>query len=743
MAFFPNGQGAEGRGPLEERGTLPVKDDAHPRLLVGKPRLVVLRERARAGDAAWGALRSKCDAHTRGQVEWPDGADYPAAPNLGEGYQGGGYFEPLVELSLCYQIAREIDPDRALAYADTGATILVRMSASEAPHAVDPLRDSGYGVRFYGVGMAIGYDMLHETLSNDQRARVRAAMKRWIDAYEKSGFGRDHPQGNYFAGYYAAKALSAIATIGDGDPGQAGYDDWLARVHRGVVQPYYEAHLRGGGWPEGWNYGPIASINMMLPALSLRGSMGVDLVNDSTKPFSFPVDQAEHVMHFSWPSRRSLDDRGAMYAGDNPAALTASLVTSLYGIAAAFDAPIAPAFHAFARDVRDAQGGPATPWQELLFWDKDAKESPFSNVARSFLARGMQTAAMRSSWDRDAIWASFTSGPYVNNPDSGEMYFDQGSLVVVRGGQPLLCNAHTGLMRHRPGTQDGDGTYDAIYADMFGDGKLRRRSLHNVFYVDGVGGQLAVPPNENSPKVSVFEDGGAYVIARGDGIERMYWQGVGSPPIKRWSRQITYLRPGYFVIDDWTDVANASAGQMMAFHLCGQVVKKREQGSDHAELTAQGAALLGVSPVLPATDMKLVDVLGRGKVRRVELRAQGRAAKRRWLTVVEAASGAQPLAQVRRVSVESPSDAEGVAIAAPDEAKVVISTGAHGPLSYSVAPGKSWHLVSGLEPASGYEVTTSQNDGKVVVKVVPGGNVKSSNAGVVSFHVMDDGRLAK
>jgi hypothetical protein len=56
-----------------------------------------------------------------------------------------------------------------------------------ASGSVDPLRDDGYGIRFYGVGMALGYDWLHDAMSSATRARVQTALLRWIDAFQRSG----------------------------------------------------------------------------------------------------------------------------------------------------------------------------------------------------------------------------------------------------------------------------------------------------------------------------------------------------------------------------------------------------------------------------------------------------------------------------------------------------------------------------------------------------------------------------
>src|SRR5262245_43669221 len=146
----------------------------HPRILLGGGVLAQVRQRAAAGDPAWARLRAACDAHVGKGVEWPDGNEYPDGGAIGPGYQGDGYLPPLLALSLCYQVARGVQPSRADGYASEGAAVLEHISATSGSHAPDPLRDSGYGVRNYAVGMAIGLDWLHDALPPALRARVQS-----------------------------------------------------------------------------------------------------------------------------------------------------------------------------------------------------------------------------------------------------------------------------------------------------------------------------------------------------------------------------------------------------------------------------------------------------------------------------------------------------------------------------------------------------------------------------------------
>ena len=59
----------------------------------------------------------------------------------------------------------------------------------------------------------------------------------------------------------------------------------------------------------------------------------------------------------------------------------------------------------------------------------------------------------------------------MNNPDQGEEYFDQGSLALVRGEQPLLINARAGWSTSRAAHADENRSTTTTY------GQLQRHRL--------------------------------------------------------------------------------------------------------------------------------------------------------------------------------------------------------------------------------------------------------------------------
>ena len=721
------------RGPA--RGTLAAAPIAgHPRMFLDQPTLARIRARARRGDPAWVALRSRCDSYRPAAVQWPDGNDYPDAGGVGEGYQGDGYYPALLDVGLCYEVARGIDPVRAARYAGLGAAVLRHMSGPSGPHAPETLRDSGYGVRYYAAGMSIGYDWLYPALDSALRARVAAAIERWLGDFRRAGFERSFPQGNYFAGYYAADAYAGIALAGDAPGGDALLSDWLRRVQNRLVQPYYAANLSGGGWPEGWNYGPIASINMSLPAVAIRTATGVDLIH-AAHPYAFPVANPRFLLYFTWPGMTTLEDSSALYSGDNPSVAAPWLFTTEAGVLAALHDPFAPVFHSFARAARSAQPGGQLGrdwdlWENLLFWDDRAPERPFGALPRSYYARGIEMVAVRSDWSRTAVWGAFKSGPYVNYQQNGEEYFDKGSLAIVNGSRPLLVNANGALLRNAPGTSDGDPYWQRIYDDLFADGK-RNRDIFNVFYVDRPApwGQGNRSRRDGSrTHIGAFHDGGSYVVMTGAHLEDQYPQS-GARTIRSWTRTVVYVRPRTSVVYDRTSVSDPRIGQWLAFALGGRPVPVpgTASGVGRHDVVGPVGYAGSVDTVLPAGHAdSTAGVLGGTKVFRLEVRPGNPAQDVRWLTVFDAARSSAGAARIEPVAVAG-ADA-GVLMRRPGGSTAVV-LGAHDRVTYELPAGPALNVVTGLTPGSAYAVRAAG----ARITVAAGSGRRADSAGTIAF----------
>ncbi len=701
---------------------------AHPRIFLDAPTLARLDARARGNDGAWSKLRGRCDQYDANAVEYPDGQDYPDNGGIGEGYQGDGYYPALLDAGLCYQVAKAVDPARAAHYAAVGAAVLAHMSDTD--HEPPLLRDDGYGVRFFAGGMAVGYDWLYDALSPELRGQVTDAIQRWLAAYEKGGFEHEFPQGNYYAGYYAAKAYAGMALSGDSATGDQILADWRGRVQGGQVQPYYAANLSGGGWPEGWNYGPLGSVNMSLPALAAKTALGVDLVHDKSHPYTYPLTNAKALIYSTWPSLKTLDDAEKVYNDDNPTSTQPWDFTTEAGLLAAFHDPFAPYATSFASAIRRVQPGGDLGrdwdlWENMLFADPKAPQRSYTKLPRSYYGKGLELGAVRSDWSTHAVWGLFKSGPYINNPDNGEEFFGKGSLAIVNGSKPFLVNASGAVSRNTPGTNDGSSYESTVMDDLF-YGNPASRDIFNVFYVSKTEGQSNRLRREGAhTAISAFHDGGSYVTMTGTHLADMYEHGVRS-----WTRQIVYVRPGVFVVSDKTAVPSAGTDQWMAFHFSGTptAVKGGKGGAKRYDVSGRAGYVGSVDSVLPKGHHEtVVGVLGGTKVKRLEIHGAHRASQQ-WLTVFDAASSAKRAAKPSPLKAKG--EAAGVLLRGHGRSEAVLLGGHNAArVSYRLPKGRTLNVVSGLKPGATYAVRAAH--GKVSLR--RGKGKRADSTGTLAF----------
>ena len=501
--------GVSGRPVANASSAVPVVPQAavalatHPRLILDPTTLSTLRQRASANTPEWKALKATCDSYIGGTVAYPTGTAYPDLPNLGSGYQGSSYLPALLAEGMCYQVLKSSDAAAAQSYGAKAVDILMKMSAPyPGSNGWNPCTDDGYGIRFYGVGYGLGYDWVYELLTPAQRTQIYTTANAWITAWEQpsgcADFEYAHPQSNYFAGYFHAKAVISLATYDENPGAPAQWVDWLGNQFGTRVQPYYQTHLLGGGWPEGYgNYAPLGILNMSLPAWEVKSATGTDLINASA-PYSFPLASADYAMHFTWPSRAYFDDRDTNHSsGDvaNPPGTTpVGMFEQILGSLIYWNSPKVAVFHQYLNEVSAATKdfSPAEAWQLFLFTDPNASTAALNTLPLSYFAPGMNAVAARSGWDNGASWMSFRAGPYVNNPAQGEEYFDQGSLALVRGSVPLLINTGGWVVHEPNGTQEENNVYADNYGTFNGSVYLGNRQLYNVFYVRNMSGSTVV-----------------------------------------------------------------------------------------------------------------------------------------------------------------------------------------------------------------------------------------------------------
>ncbi len=754
---------------------------AHPRIILDAPTLATLRSRAQARTAEWTALKAVCDSYIGGgTVLFPGDNGYPNRPSVGEGYQGSGYVDALMPLGLCYQTTLLSDPTTAAQYGAKGVAILMAMS--DPNHTIvdgRPVwdRDSGYGIRNYGFAMGVGYDWFHDLLAPAQQAQLQTSLSNWINGFENDTFEYDHPQGNYFAGYYVSKCMAALAVQGDSPLGDTWWNDWYNHQHLQRVQPYYAANLAGGGWTEGFTqYGILATRNQALPALAVRTAKGIDIIH-GPQPYPYPLETARWLMAFTWPTRNMFDDRGELYNTDDTAIWPGTARLESYRFFAGFLAmwgdPAAPMLHRYARDVKTAldalHAGDSEEWVDFLFWDSTAPETPdYSSLPLSYLAPGEGGVAARSDWSTGATFLSFMSGPYINAPAAGHESFDKGSLAIERDKNPLVVNPAAWLTHEPNGSAGWTATYDDRFGNWDVDHTLGNRILYNTFQVRHLDPQGGILDNYGEwalqrsdgvrTQIGRYEDGGSYVLAVGQFLEDMYRPFhticAGRSPITSWSRQIVYLRPSQFVVYDRTGICDASLDQYLAFHFPSNPVEVTAPAPGLHRFDVNTGQFAGsMTTILPAnaatitTDKFSNDTTTWNKMWRTEIRAtDAPTATRRWMTVFDLAPTSAQVASATGVNVLGGAIV-GALLAAPAGNSVVISgtapvgTAIADPFSYAVPAVATHHVITDLAPSTEYTVSVTVSGGNHVVTVTPGGSKSASANGVLSFTVTAGGQV--
>ena len=760
--------------PVRAAAVAPAVSSAHPRLILDAATLAALRKNAAANTAQWQSLKATCDSFIGGAVNFPTETAYPNLPNLGSGYQGESYLPALLAEGMCYQVLKSGDPTAAAPYGAKAVDILMKMSTpystASGNQGWNPCTDSGYGIRFYGVGYGLGYDWVYELLTAAQRTQIYTAGNAWLTAWEQAGgcaaFEYAHPQSNYFAGYFHAKAVIALATLGDNPNAPVEWDDWYNNQFGNRVQPYYAKHLLGGGWPEGFgNYATLGILNMSLPAREVMTATGVDLVH-AAAAYTFPLDSADYVMQFTWPSLAYFDDRDTNHATSNaqpPGTTPVSLFEQVLGEITYWKSPRVAVMHQYLNAVNAATSNfsPGAPWLLFLETDPNAPSAALSTLPLSYLAPGMSAVAARSDWTTSASWMSFRAGPYVNNPGQGEEYFDQGSLALVHGATPLLINAGGWIVHNPNGTADENSLYNDNYGSANGSVYSGNRQIYNIFYVRNLSGSSVIgnygqgayttEDNQVRTQVSAYEDGGDYVYMLATHLEDMYRSLTLGSGVAAWSRQVVYLRPSRFVVYDRTSEGSATYDQYMAWHFpANPVAGSAATGQRRLDVTYNGQYAGAMTTVLPlnATTTTVAQYPGSNpvKVWQVQVRPNNTSLNQQWLTVFDLSSSAAAVASARPVTITQGA-AIGVALSASDGNSVVISSAGaagvpiSGAVAYAVPAVAAQHLVTELAPATGYTISVTTAGSTQTVSVTPGGTSMSSGRGVLDFHVSAAGAV--
>lgn len=501
--------------------------DTH-RLLLDAPALARLRDAAKSGTQAYRFVLAHAD----------EAAEKPIA----SGYQGFDWADALADCALVWHATGDAKyADCALRY--LGALLDDRLAVGDKQGGDDVIHyDSGYGIRTFGAYTALAYDWLRGAPGFDAslRARSLARLDKWLAWYETDGYLHDQPLANYYWGYLTTLAFAGLATAGESPLG----DQWLEHARKELstrAMPAFRDELRGGGWPEGYQYGEYTTAEVALVAEAFRTGANVDI----TRKLPWLADTIAHHTHALLPDQRTVYDGGTQ--GEHPvvpsALAVAAVDVALDGIG----------------DARAAQGRwlirHALPplrreqaWVGLLADRPGAPEqSPRDPAKTSLHLDGEGLTFARSDWSPGATWVSFQAGPWLAEDHQDA---DQGHFELFRGGDGLLVDA--------------------------GDGEGSATINHNTLLIDDGGRHLTYPPNQgvwggDRVKTTRYGDDGAVMLAVGD-IGEAYApkcarDGCKTRTVEHAVRSFVFVRPDLLVVDDRVTLDEPDVKVVWAAHL--------------------------------------------------------------------------------------------------------------------------------------------------------------------------------
>jgi hypothetical protein len=647
-------------------------DGAAYRLLLDQSALLRLQECAR--------LRTPAFVYAQAR------ADEALSKPLESGYQGFEWADALASTALLWHATKDARyAAAALRYLN--ALLDDRLVIGDGKGGGNVVtHDSGYGMRTFGVYSALGYDWLRNApgMTDATRARVRERLGQWIEWYRKEGYLRDRPTANYYWGYLTALSFAGLAAGGD----DKAADGWLKAARDELstkVLPAFRDELRGGGWPEGWQYGEYTTLEIALVTRAFAMAAGVDVASK----LPWLGQTVTHHVHALLPDEASVYDGGTW--GEHPAKPSALALSALsLALTEVDDARAAEARWMTAHALPPLRREQA--WVGLLADRPGAAErSPRDGASTSLHLPGQGLTFARSDWSKAAVWVSFQAGPPLAEDHQDA---DQGHFELVRGSDHLLVDG---------GGSEGSATIN-----------------HNTLLVDDDGKNLNYSPNQGvwGAKVATtrFGDDGQVLVAVGEigdaYAPKCITSGCSKRSVERLTRSLVFVRPSLLVIDDQITLSSPDFGVTWAAHL----TQNPELGADTARATV-GASRVDVQTLDPPhaarAALREPTPSGEGSHRlnqpwgpmwRLEVNSPRGERERSFLHVITASAAASAPAPARRLRGDGLRGAVG---GVEGKTAAVLFTAASENSDRKVALGGAVDTVvlAGLQPGRRYSVS--------------------------------------
>jgi len=739
-----------------------LPDGAHPRIWLTNEVLADLNAKQDANAPEWQALFNWCEAHLgdpgydQGTVGW-------------RAYRMGGYYKYLMNFALAAQVLKDDNPAKAKKYAEYARNILidgiaVGLRAGEENNGLAALRcgetldvttnsaeasvlgigkaayKQGYSAR-YLTGVAVAYDWLFDTLSEEDKVTIREMLYRWFDWIQgfrsnynngvlvsgsryhedtgglctginncsgvsgtQKGYSYGNIANNFFSGEFSFMALVPLVTYGDSPDA----DDYL-KAMRDLYDNSVKVPLQsptghnGGDSVEGWNYGS-SYFRLLASFYAVQVATGENLFST----FSWPQELLKANIHRLAADFKSVpiygEWTGIPLGEDRRYSLLtfAGLNQRLYP-----NAIESKVGQYLLNNVAHASNSKPAEWEELLWYNPDFEEiNPgSSDLPLFYQATGNGLVTTRSSWN-NAIDTVFASVRLEGKMTTDHEVYDEGHISLMRGSDRLLT--HQNMVRSSLG--------------------------HNTVVFNDDSHHANNPPM-GSPAIDRLENGNDYLYVSGD-ITNAYKRIWKNDKARLFRRSLLHLRPNLLVVFDTTQ-SNPDVGLGKAWY-ANFAAEPAIEGNTTSITIGKSRAF--IQAVFPA-DGRYTKTNPAAGFWRVGYKPPVEQEYDQFLHTIEAVSTDQDQMTPVEGFASSNGNMRGVYIQHNSAPRVVlfssIQTGGDvaGDISYTVEisqTNKPQHILLGLLPNTKYNVTVT-GDKVFDIKVDPNGGYVASAQGVLTF----------
>ncbi len=538
---------------VETAGAAAGGGGGHPRLFLSPAVLARLKRKAAAHDPDWVDVAGRADRYAASPVAPYDRNEAPRDA-ISYPYQGSGWLDAILPLGVAYNVTGN------KAYARKLAEILRLANGTAAAGNLEPIStDAGFPTRTAALGLALGFDWIYGELSPAERAATVSTLNRWFDWHAAHAYEHDGPAfGNYFGGHLLGFGAAGYATLGDNDRARE-IIDYERRRYDDVILPAFKDGAFSGGFPiEGYVYG--TNHYQRLLQFALMASAASD--GDSAHARDAAAAIARNLLHAIKPNHWQVPDEAA-YPGETTGILALALPLFLSDLLAG--TPVGANLQYLLRDLGKPPDGIALDrpsFDSLLYWDAGrAAADVAATEPLYFHSRGDEHLFMRSSWARDAVWASFAGALAQLSAHQARA---AGHVAIQRGNDALLIFAgqwkgEGGLAGRPQQFETTSGYANTLFIDDDGE----------YLYKDAryLGGQGPFADNRAFPSFQSADLTWAKLDATG-AYERQ--RGSGDPntrSLRSFVRNFVYLRPDVFVLYDRVRVLKPGYVKELRFQL--------------------------------------------------------------------------------------------------------------------------------------------------------------------------------